>query len=123
MVLTKGKREKAIGKRANLDVRWQNRGVISILRTERKVVRRFQEAGALSPASAKRLDEVPVAHSLGLRRLRHRAVIREVKPELFYLDEEVWQAVSRMRRRVSVAVLALMVLLIIGVLAVKRLIA
>jgi len=50
-------------------------------------------------------------------------LIREVKPERFYLDEEVWQAVSRMRRRVSVAVLALMVLLIIGVLAVKRLIA
>lgn len=86
-------------------------------------MRRFQEAGALSPASAKRLDDVPVAQSLGLRRLRHRAVIREAQPEHFYLDEEVWQAVSRMRRRVSVAVLALMVLLIIGVLAVKRLIA
>lgn len=108
---------------SDLSVLWQNRGVISILRTERKVVRRFQEAGALSPASAKRLDDVPVAHTLGLRRLRHRAVIREATPEHFYLDEEVWQAVSRMRRRVSVAVLALIVLLIVGVLAVKRLIA
>ena len=49
--------------------------------------------------------------------------IREAAPELFYLDEEVWQALGRTRRRVSVAVLALMVFLIIGVLAVKRLIA
>lgn len=86
-------------------------------------MRRFKEAGALSPASAKRLDDVHVAHSLGLRRLRHRAVIREAQPEHFYLDEEVWEAVSRMRRRVSVAVLALIVLLFVGVLAVKRLIA
>ena len=95
--------------------------MVSILRMERKVVRHFQEAGALSPASAKRLEDVHGAHGLGLRRLRHRAVIREAQPERFYLDEEVWVALGRSRRRVSLAVLALLVLLFIGVLAVKRL--
>ena len=66
---------------------WHNRGVISILRKERKVVRRFQEAGAISPSSAKRLDDVQVRHGLGLRRLRDRVVIREAQPDQFYLDE------------------------------------
>jgi hypothetical protein len=48
-------------------------------------------------------------------------VIREAAPSLFYLDEEVWHALGRTRRRVSLAVLALIVLLIVGVLAVSRL--
>src|SRR5687767_7090665 len=33
----------------------QNRRVVSILRHERQIVRRFQEAGAVSPATAQRL--------------------------------------------------------------------
>ncbi len=86
-------------------------------------MREFREAGATSPASAKRLDDVHVGHGLALRRLRHRAVIREAQPERFYLDEEVWVALSHTRRRVSVAVLVLIVVLIIGVLSVTRLIA
>ena len=66
---------------------------------------------------------MPEAHSFGLHRLRRRAVIREAAPDRFYLDEEVWVALGRTRRRVSVAVLALIVVLIVGVLAVSRLIA
>jgi hypothetical protein len=95
--------------------------VVSILRKERQVVRHFREARAISPASAKSLDEVPEAHSLGLRRLRRRAVIREAQPERFYLDEGVWEALGRTRRRVSLAVLALIVFLFVMVLAVSRL--
>jgi hypothetical protein len=102
---------------------WQNLGVVSILRKERHVVEHFRQAGAVSPATAKRLDDLHERHGLGLRRLRHRAVIREAAPDLFYLDEEVWHALGRTRRRVSLAVLALIVLLIVGVLAVSRLIA
>jgi len=95
--------------------------VVSILRKERQVVRHFREAGATSPSSARTLDEVPEAHSFGLQRLRRRAVIREAQPDHFYLDEEVWVALGRTRRRVSLAVLALIVVLFIGVLAVSRL--
>ena len=100
---------------------WQNAGVISILRKERKVVRRFREAAATAPAAARTLEELHMGRTAGLRRLRHRAVIREAAPERFYLDEEVWEAVGRSRRRVSIAVLCLIVLFIIVVLAVRRL--
>ena len=84
-------------------------------------MRHFREAGATSPSSAKPLEQVPEAHSFGFHRLRRRAVIREAQPDRFYLDEEVWVALGRTRRRVSLAVLALIVVLFIGVLAVSRL--
>lgn len=97
--------------------------MVSILRKERHVVEHFRQAGAVSPSRAVRLDDLHERHGLGLRRLRNRAVIREATPDHFYLDEEVWDALGRTRRRVSIAVLALIVLLIIGVFAVSRLIA
>jgi hypothetical protein len=97
--------------------------VVSSLRHERQIVRRFREAGAISPATAQRLDDLHPGHRLGLHRLRKRAVIREAHADRFYLDQEVWEALSRTRRRVSLAVLALIVLLFVGVLAVRRLIA
>lgn len=102
---------------------WHNRIVVSILRKERHVVQHFRQAGAVSPARAKRLDDLHERLGLGLRRLRKRAVIREAQPDHFYLDEEVWHALGRTRRRVSLAVLALIVLLFVGVFAVSRLIA
>ena len=77
----------------------------------------------MSPSRAVSLEELHERHGLGLRRLRTRAVIREAQPGRFYLDEEVWHALGRTRRRVSIAVLALIVLLIVAVLAVSRLIA
>lgn len=97
--------------------------MVSILRKERHVVEHFRQAGATSPSRAVALETVHERHGLGLRRLRDRAVIREAQPGHFYLDEEVWHALGRTRRRVSVAVLALIVLLIVAVLAVGRLIA
>jgi hypothetical protein len=95
--------------------------VVSILRREREVVRRFREAGATTAAAARDLDELHVRRGSGLHRLRQRAVIREAAAERFYLDEEVWEALGRTRRRVSIAVLCLIVLLIIAVVAVRRL--
>ena len=97
--------------------------MVSILRKERRVVEHFRQAGAVSPARAMSLDDLHERHGMGLRRLRNRAVIREAQPGHFYLDEEVWHALGRTRRRVSLAVLALVVLLIVAVLAVGRLIA
>lgn len=95
--------------------------MISILRRERTVVRRFREAGATAPGAARTIDELHLHKSMALHRLRHRAVIREARPDHFYLDEEVWDALGRTRRQVSIAVLCLIILFIVAVLAVRRL--
>jgi hypothetical protein len=90
--------------------------VIAIMRRrEREVVDDFRAAGATSPATAQSYTAVGIGESMALRRLHDRAVIREAAPGVYYLDEEVWTAVRRVRRRIAVVMLAIVVLLFIGV--------
>ena len=83
---------------------------------EGRMVRRFEEAGALSPDSARSLDQIGISTGRILRRLRDRLVIRHVEGDLFYVDEEVWAELRKRRRRhASVAAIAALAL-ILGVL-------
>ena len=86
-----------------------------IRRKERLVVEDFRRAGAISPATAKSLADVGLEDSWPVRRLQRRAVIREPEPGVMYLDEEVWQAVQRTRRRVAVVFLTMLLLLAFGI--------
>jgi hypothetical protein len=86
-----------------------------IRRREREVVDDFRRAGATSPTTAKSLAEVGLEESWPVRRLQRRAVIREPQPGIFYLDEEVWAAVRRTRRRVALVFLAVLLIIVIGV--------
>lgn len=96
---------------------------VALIRKERKVVRRFREAGATTPALARSLDEVGIKRGVGLRRLRERAVIREAAPERYYLDEEVWRTIKRQRRRQAIIVVVVVAVLILTGLVVARLVA
>src|SRR5215207_4488791 len=72
---------------------------------ERRMVRKFAEAGAFSPDSARSLEQVGISEGRILRRLRERLVIRHTDGDRFYLDEEAWEALRKRRRRhASVAV-------------------
>jgi len=84
-------------------------------RREREVVDDFRAAGAGSPPPAPTHNAIGLGESSALRRLHDRAVIRESAPGLWYLDEEVWTAVQRTRRRVAVVMLVLVVLIFAGV--------
>ena len=84
---------------------------VSVIRKERKVVRRFQEAGATTPTQAKSLEDLGIKRGVGLRRLRERAAIREAAPERYYLDEGVWRTIQRQRKRQ-----ALIVIIVVGAL-------
>jgi len=86
-----------------------------IRRKEREVVDDFRRAGATSPTTAMSLPDVGLSDSWPVRRLQRRAVIREPQPGVFYLDEEVWAAVRRTRRRVALMFLALVLIIMIGV--------
>lgn len=86
-----------------------------IRRKEREVVDDFRRAGATSPTTAKSLADLGLEDSWPVRRLQRRAVIREPEPGIMYLDEEVWQAVRRTRRRVALALLTMILLLGFGI--------
>ena len=55
------------------------------------------------------LSAVGIEETMAVRRLKKHAVIREASPGCFYFDEDVWQALSAMRRR--------MIFLLLGTLA------
>ena len=89
--------------------------VAAILRKrEQDVIDDFRAAGATSPDRAQSYTAMGVGDSLAIKRLRNRAVIREAAPGIYYLDEEVWSAVVRTRRRLVVTLLSMIALVLLG---------
>jgi hypothetical protein len=77
------------------------------------LVRRFEEAGALSPDSARSLERIGLADDRTVHRLRERLVIRHAEGDRFYVDEEVWAALRKRRRRhASVAAIVALALIL-----------
>ena len=88
---------------------------IAIMRMkEREVVDDFRAAGALTPSTAQSYTAMGFGESRAVRRLHDSAVIRQAAPGLFYLDEEVWIAVRRNRRRRALMIGAVLVLIFVG---------
>lgn len=91
--------------------------VAAVLRKrEQEVIDDFRAAGATSPARAQSYAGMGLGDTLAIKRLRNRAVIRESAPGLYYLDEEVWAAVIRTRRRLVITLLSIFALMALGVL-------
>lgn len=89
--------------------------VAAILRKrEQEVIDDFRASGATSPERAQSYHAIGLGDSLAIKRLRNRAVIREAAPGTYYLDEEVWSAVVRTRRRLVITVLSLIALMALG---------
>src|SRR4051812_24885884 len=85
-------------------------------RREQEVIDDFRAAGATSPQRAQSYTAVGLGETLAVRRLRNRAVIREASPGVYYLDEEVWSAVRRTRRRLVTVFILLLGIFLVGVL-------
>lgn len=87
-----------------------------MVRKEREIVEDFRAANATAPELAQSYETLGFGESLALRRLHDRAVIREASPGRYYLDEEVWQAVRRTRRRVASVLILMMLIVLLGIL-------
>ncbi len=83
-----------------------------IIAKEKHLVEHFRRAGAVSPATAKSATDLGVDTRLAWSILERRAIIREAGEGLYYLDEPVWTALQRRRRRFAIVflVIALVVL-------------
>lgn len=91
--------------------------VIAIMRKRERDVRdAFRSAGAITPANAMSLESAGIEETMAVKRLKKRAVIREAAPGLFYFDEDVWEAVSAMRQRMALVLVATLILIGIVVL-------
>ena len=84
---------------------------VIIRKKEDHLIDHFRSVGAVTPDTAKSLSELQVdPDDFILQRLHRRAVLREVHPGEYYLDEEVWRAVKNTRRRLVAVIVALIVL-------------
>ncbi len=86
-----------------------------IIRKERDIVDELRYAGALSPTTARSIQELGIDEDIGFRRLRSHEVVREATPGHYYLDEGVWAAVRRTRRRMIFVILAIALIVLGGV--------
>ena len=88
---------------------------IAIMRMkERQVVDDFRAAGALTPSTAQSYDAMGFGQTRAIKRLHDSAVIREAAPGKYYLDEEVWIAVRRNRRRRGIMIGLVLALIFLG---------
>lgn len=78
-----------------------------VIRREKEAVAVFRAAGATSPDTARPPDRLGITSDLTIRRLEERAVLRPGRqPGTLYLDEPSWKAMTTIRRRMLVVVLA-----------------
>ena len=97
-----------------------NTVVAVVLAKERRMVARFVAAGALSRERAQSLEQLGLNRGVILRRLRERAVVRQAGQDLYYVDEQSWNAVRRTRRRAASVFLIIGLIIIFAVLWSKR---
>ena len=85
-----------------------------IARRERDVVDLFRRAAATSPSSARSLSALDLDDALAVKRLSKRAVLRETDNGDYYLDEQSWTALRRLRRRLMVTMILALLAVLLG---------
>lgn len=100
--------------------------VVIILRKQRDIVEVFEGARATSPETARDPNDLGIDESVIFRGLVRRAVLRDAGGGRYYIDQPSWRAMSSMRHRVAMVVLAIVVVLlvvglIVGTVAIPRL--
>ncbi|MDQ2666107.1 MAG: hypothetical protein M3Z05_08870 [Gemmatimonadota bacterium] len=87
--------------------------VAVLLIKERHIVEAMERIGAISPATARGLDDLQALgvddRGMPWHALKSRVVVRQASEGLYYLDMEVWQAARRRRVRVLLLVVAVVV--------------
>lgn len=77
-------------------------GGIVFINRQRRIVRRFLDAGATSSTSAKSIEQIGVHSSFAVERLIADGVLCHGDREHLYVDEKAWAAL-RMKRGLRIA--------------------
>jgi hypothetical protein len=83
---------------------------------QNKYIRRFRNAGATTPETARTLDELGVSNTWTFRRMVGRGVFVEVGDGRFYMDSAEMHRflVGRLIRIAVTAIIALLILLLLN---------
>jgi len=78
---------------------------------QNRLMRRFQDAKATNPKSAKSLAEIGCRNSWVFRRMAARGVVVETEDGRFYMDEDAARRFVKRRWRVALIFLAVVIVL------------
>ncbi len=82
----------------------------AIILKQNKLMRTFRDAGAVSPDTARSVQELGVRNSWVFRRLVSRGVFILVGTERYYMDEQIAEAFVGQRRTRALVITALVLL-------------
>ena len=85
---------------------------VSVILTQDRAIRAFRDAGATSPQSARRFEELGLKPTWVKRRFIAAGVLIEAAPDTYYLDEQGVTRFAARRRIIAAVVLAIGLLLI-----------
>ena len=91
-----------------------------ILIRRRRLVRRFQAAGATSPDRAITLESIHERHSWIFERMARQGVFLSAGPQLFYMDEPAALLYQQAARRRAIGMAAFFLILFLLFLILKQ---
>ena len=86
-------------------------GAAAIVARQNKYIRRFQEAGAVSPETAVDLEQIGCRESFVFRRLVERSVFLATPQGKYYIDINAAEAFRKSRRERALTALVIVVAL------------
>lgn len=92
----------------------------AILGKEKRIVTAFRKAHATSASAATVPTAIGVKQRVAFTILQRRGILKEAAPGVFYLDETTWQELRRVRRRCLAVVVAILALIVIMALLLRR---
>jgi hypothetical protein len=90
--------------------------VAALIRREKQIIEAMRAAGAVTPDTAVTMQAIGMHERLAFRKLRNRGVLREAAPDYFYLDDQRWESLTRLRHTIAGVMIVIALAVIVYVL-------
>jgi|GEM_PF-2324438 len=91
-----------------------------VMRAERRVVERLRDAHATQPHLAVPLKDLRHLEHKRLRHLLRNDIVHKIEPDRYYLNESAWEDHISRQRRIGLAMVFIMLVVLVIALAASR---
>ena len=94
--------------------------VAHMMAAERRVIKRLRNAGATNPHTAVPLVDLRRLEEKRLRHLMRHDIVHKIEPDRFYLNESAWEDHVSRQRRIGLAIVFVLLVVMVLALAASR---
>ena len=91
-----------------------------VMAAERRVVKRLRNAGATNPNTAVPLSDLRHMEMRRLGHLMNHDIVHRIEPDRYYLNESAWEDHVSRQRRIGLAILFVLLVVMVLALAASR---